>query len=128
MTVSIEFLGFSLATDPLIVTGVSLWALTLYLSLARLRQSTMESLMRWLNFAARSPHSQTASEKTHFSPEAQREFWASLLSIIPFLVSGGLCYYGIVAGLGQSWAISFGIMGVIISGIYELARANGASH
>lgn len=126
MTMSIELLGSSLAIDPLIITGISLWALTLYLSFARLRQGTMEGLIRWLDFAGRSP-SETDPEKTRLARESQREFWASLLSIVPFLLGGGLCYYGIAVGLGQSWAISFGIMGIIVSGIYELARASGAA-
>jgi hypothetical protein len=129
MTMATELLGFSLAIDPLIITGISLWALTLYLSFARLRQSTMEGLIGWLNFAGRSPvdPEQTHPKRTRLDYESQREFWASLLSIVPFLFGGGLCYYGIVAGLGQSWAISFGIMGVITGGIYELARANDIS-
>jgi phytoene dehydrogenase-like protein len=125
MMMSIELFGFSLVIDPLIVTGVSLWALTLYLSFARLRQRTMESLIRWFDFAGRSPA--TNLEKPQLSRESQREFWASLLSIVPFLFGGGLCYYSLVAGLGQSWAISFGIMGIIVGGIYELARASGAA-
>jgi hypothetical protein len=126
MTILTTFLGFSLSIDPLIITGVSLWALTLYLSFARLRQRTMEGLIRWFDFAGRSPAA-TDPEKTRLARESQREFWASLLSIVPFLFSGGLCYYGIAVGLGQSWAISFGIMGIIVSGIYELARASGAA-
>jgi phytoene dehydrogenase-like protein len=123
---SLRFLDLSLKIDPLIVTGVSLWALTLYLSFARLRQSTMEGLMRWFDFAGRS-QSDADPEKTRLARESQRELWASLLSIVPFLIGGGLCYYGLVVGLGQSWAISFGIMGIIVSGIYELARASGAA-
>jgi hypothetical protein len=126
MTMAIEFFGFSPTIDPLVATGVSLWASTLYLSFARLRQSTMDNLMQWFAFAGRS-QSATDPEKTRLARESQREFWASLLSIVPFLFGGGLCYYGIVVGLGQSWAISFGIMGIIISGIYELARASGAA-
>jgi hypothetical protein len=124
MMIFIELLGFATTIDPLIVTGVSLWALTLYLSFARLRQSTIDSLMRWFSFTERSPSN---PEKVDLSRETQREFWASLLSVVPFLFGGGLCYYGIAEGLGQSWGISFGIMGVITSGIYELARANGIS-
>jgi phytoene dehydrogenase-like protein len=128
MIMSFAFWSFLLGIDPLIITGISLWALTLYLSFARLRHNTMEGLMRWLNFGERSPQPKTASEKPHLTHELQREFWASLLSIVPFLIGGGLCYYSIVVGLGQSWAISIGLMGVILSGIYELARVNGASH
>jgi hypothetical protein len=126
MMMFIRFLNLSPTIEPLVVTGVSLWALTLYLSFARLRQGTMEGLIRWFNFAGRS-QSETDPEKTRLARESQREFWASLLSIVPFLFGGGLCYYGIAVGLGQSWAISFGIMGIIISGIYELARASGAA-
>jgi hypothetical protein len=126
MMMSLRFLDLSLKIDPLIVTGVSLWALTLYLSFARLRQGTMEGLMRWFNFAGRSL-SETDPEKNRLARESQREFWASLLSVVPFLFGGGLCYYGIAVGLGQSWAISFGLMGIIVSGIYELARASGAA-
>jgi hypothetical protein len=123
----IGFLDFLLGIDPPIVTGIGLWALTLYLSFARLRQNTMEGLIQWLNVAGRSQHSSPNPKETGPVQGSQHEFWASLLSIVPFLIGGGLCYYSIVAGLGQSWAISFGIMGVIVSGIYELARANSIS-
>jgi hypothetical protein len=119
-------LSFPQVIDPLIVTGVSLWALTLYLSLARLRQRTMERLTGWLGTLGRRS-SEPDAEKTRSDREAKREIWASLLSTVPFLIVGGLCYYGIVLELGQSWAISFGLMGAITSGIYELARASGAS-
>lgn len=126
--------GMSLGVNPLVITGVSLWALTLYLSFARLRLGLMATIMQWLDFDSRSPQELPQKRpQPVLNPEQphapQREFWASLLSIIPFLVAGGLCYYGIVVGLdlGQSWGISFGIMGALISGIYELARASGAS-
>ena len=109
--------------DPLIVTGISLWALTLYLALARLRLWTVEALRQ---LSIWSPSS-ADSERHQAAHEGQGEFWASLLSIVPFLIGGGLCYYGFVWSLGQSWAISFGIMGVILSGIYELARTSGAA-
>ncbi|MCG9891512.1 MAG: hypothetical protein MH252_10600 [Thermosynechococcaceae cyanobacterium MS004] len=131
---STVFWGMSLGVNPLVITGVSLWALTLYLSFARLRLGLMATIMQWLDFDSRSPQELTQERpQPVLNPEQphapQREFWASLLSIIPFLVAGGLCYYGIVVGLdlGQSWGISFGIMGALISGIYELARASGAS-
>ena len=115
----------ALRIDPLIVTGISLWALTLYLTLARLRQRTVEAL---LQISIRTPSPSNAdSEKVRLAREERGEFLASLLSIVPFLVGGGLCYYSFVWSLGQSWAISFGIMGVILSGIYELARTSGAT-
>jgi hypothetical protein len=118
-------LGFLRAIDPVMVTGISLWALTLYLSLARLRQRTMEGLQQWLN-AIKQP-SNSYPVQIRAVSNGQSDLWASLLSIVPFLIGGGLCHYGIALSLGQSWAISFGIMGVMLSGIYELARASGAS-
>lgn len=126
MILLLGVLSFSLRIDSLVITGIGLWALTLYLSLARLRHRTMEGLAEWLSILKRLS-SETDSEKPSAVQEANREFWASLLSIVPFLIGGGLCYYGIVLQLGQSWAISFGLMGAITSGIYELARASGAS-
>jgi hypothetical protein len=48
--------------------------------------------------------------------------WASVLSIIPFLLAGTLCDYGVELGLGASWAISMGIMACLSCGIYELGR------
>jgi hypothetical protein len=123
MTIFTGALG-ALRIDPLIVTGISLWALTLYLALARLRLWTVETLLQLnTSWSSTSPD----PEKRPSNREGQGEFWASLLSIVPFLIGGGLCYYSLVWSLGQSWAISFGIMGVILSGIYELARTSGAA-
>jgi hypothetical protein len=120
-----DFLAFSISVNPLVIFGISLWALTLYLSLARLREKITIGLGTWFNFAERSLYlSSQEFEKTRPARESQNEFWASILGIIPFLLLGGLSYYGITVGLGQSWAISVGLMGVILSGIYDLARRN----
>jgi hypothetical protein len=121
--VTIDLFAFSLYLDPLAIAGVSLWALALYLSLAGFRQSVMDGLVRWFNFAERSLYlSQEEFEQTRPARESQNAFWASVLGILPFLLLGGLCYYSLTVGLGQSWAISVGIMWVILSGLYELAR------
>jgi hypothetical protein len=120
-----DFLAFSIPIDPLVIFGISLWALTLYLSLAQLREKIATGLGAWFNFAERALYfSSQEFEKTRPARESQNEFWASILSIIPFLLLGGLSYYVITVGLGQSWAISVGIMGAILSGIYDLARRN----
>jgi hypothetical protein len=120
-----DFLAFSIPIDPLVIFGISLWALTLYLSLAQLREKIATGLGAWFNFAERTLYfSSQEFEKTRPARESQNEFWASILSIIPFLLFGGLSYYVITVGLGQSWAISVGIMGAILSGIYDLARRN----
>jgi hypothetical protein len=119
----IDLFAFSLYLDPLAIAGVSLWALALYLSLADFRQAVTDGLARWFDFAERSLYfSQEEFDQSRPARESQNAFWASILGILPFLCLGGLCYYGLTVGLGQSWAISFGIMGVMLCGLYELAR------
>jgi hypothetical protein len=102
---------------------VSLWALALYLSFAGFRQGVTDGLVRWFDFAERSLYlSQEEFDQSRPARESQNAFWASILGILPFLLLGALCYYGLTVGLGQSWAISFGIMGAMLCGLYELAR------
>ncbi len=122
---TLDFFAFSLRVDPLVIAGVGLWALVLYFIFAGFRQRMADGLMQWFNFAERSLYlSAEEFEKTRPARESQNAFWASILGVFPFLILGGFCDYGITMGLGQSWAISFGIMGTIIGGIYELARRN----
>jgi hypothetical protein len=119
----IDLSAFSLYLDPLAIAGVSLWALALYLSFAGFRQGVTDGLVRWFDFAERSLYlSQEEFDQSRPARESQNAFWASVLGILPFLLLGGLCYYSLTVGLGQSWAISVGIMWVILSGLYELAR------
>ncbi|HAG80468.1 MAG TPA: hypothetical protein DCL61_04680, partial [Cyanobacteria bacterium UBA12227] len=61
-------------------------------------------------------------ERTRKGREAQNLFYASLFSIVPFLVAGALCNYGVEITLGRSWAISMGILACMGSGVYELGR------
>lgn len=88
----------------------------------------MHQLNRWFNFAERSLYSsETEFEKTRVARESQNAFYASLLSIVPFFVVGGLCNYGVEIGLGKSWAISMGILACMGCGVYELGRRDGQS-
>jgi hypothetical protein len=45
-----------------------------------------------------------------------------MLSILPFFILGGVLNYAIEHTLGASWPISLGIIGCMVSGIYELGR------
>ncbi len=86
----------------------------------------MEQLSRWFNFAERSLYTSAEEfERTRNARESQNAFYASLLSIVPFLLAGWLCDYGIEVGLGRSWAISVGIVACIVAGVYELGRRDG---
>ncbi|MFQ3618278.1 MAG: hypothetical protein SNJ57_13585 [Cyanobacteriota bacterium] len=121
-----ELLPFRLAIDPTTVAGVGLWALALYLGFSPVSDWVMEQISRWLNFAERSLYtSQAEFERTRPAREAQNSFYASLLSVIPFVIAGvGLNYLSDVS-LGRSWSISMGILSVIGAAVYELGRRDG---
>lgn len=123
-----EILPFPIELNATAIAGSSLWSLALYLSFSSLNQWVMEQLQRWFNFAERLYTSAEEFEKTHKGREAQNVFYASIFSIVPFLVVGGLCNWGVELSLGRSWAISMGILACMGCGVYELGRRDGQSH
>ncbi|WP_427160095.1 hypothetical protein ACQFX9_29805 [Aliinostoc sp. HNIBRCY26] len=123
-----EILPFSFEIDTVAIAGASLWSLALYLGFSPLSEWVIEQLGRWFNFAERSLYtSEKEFEKTRKARESQNAFYASLFSIVPFLVIGALCNWGVEISLGRSWAISMGILACMGSGIYELGRRDGQS-
>lgn len=123
-----EIFPFRLNINPVVVAGAGLWAIALYLGFFPTSQWLVDQLSRWFNFAERSLYiSSQEFEKTRSAREAQNTFWAAIFSILPFLVLGGLCYYGLVISLGQSWAVSTGLIACIGGGVYELGRRDGQS-
>ena len=88
----------------------------------------MEQLNRWFIFAERLYSSAEELEKTRKGTEAQNVLYASIFSIVPFLVLGALCNWGVELSLGRSWAISMGILACMGCGVYELGRRDGQSH
>ena len=121
-----EIFPFGFEIDKIAIAGARLWSLALYLTFYRLRDIVTNLITRWFNFAERSLYiSQQEFEKTRQARESQNAFYASLFSIIPFLVIGGLSNWFLEISLGPSWGISIGIMACIISAIYELARQSG---
>lgn len=123
---SIEFLPFQCTIDTVVIAGACLWSLALYLGLASARELITGCLDRWFNFAERSLYtSMQEYERTRAAREAQNAFYASLLSIIPFLGAGALCNWGLEASLGRSWSVSVGILACVTCGLYELGRRQG---
>ncbi len=118
-----ELLPFRLELDTVMFAGACLWSLGLYIGLSSFREWTIEKLDRWFNFAERSLYlSVKEFERTRKARESQNAFYASLFSIVPFLLMGGLCNWGVEIGLGRSWSVSMGIMACIACGVYELGR------
>ncbi|HAA32063.1 MAG TPA: hypothetical protein DCE56_35600 [Cyanobacteria bacterium UBA8553] len=123
-----EIFPFQFALDATAIAGTSLWSLALYLGLSSLNEWVMDQLNRWFNFAERSLYTSAEEfEKTRKGREAQNAFYASVFSIVPFLIIGGLCNWGVELSLGRSWSISMGILACMGCGIYELGRRDGQS-
>ncbi|NHC36659.1 hypothetical protein [Scytonema millei] len=121
-----EMLPFTLNLDATAIAGASLWSLALYLAFSGIGDWIVHQLQRWFNFAERSLYINRAEfEKTRIARESQNAFYASLFSIVPFLIFGSLCDYGIELSLGRSWAISMGILACVSCGVYELGRRDG---
>lgn len=121
-------LPFRFDLNATAIAGSGLWSLALYLSFPAVGEWLMHQLQRWFNFAERSLYtSESEFERTRKGRESQNAFYASLFSIVPFLIIGGLCNYGIELGLGSSWAISVGILACVGCGVYELGRRDGQS-
>ncbi|MHC5822729.1 MAG: hypothetical protein ACYT04_44560, partial [Nostoc sp.] len=113
-----EILPFRFELDTIAIAGASLWSLALYLGFSRVNEWVIEQLNRWFNFAERSLYtSQSEFEKTRKARESQNAFYASLFSIVPFLVIGALLNWGLEISLGDSWGISTGILACMSAGI-----------
>jgi hypothetical protein len=124
----IEFMPFQFRLDMTMLAAISLWSLALYLGFFPISEQVMEKLTQWMNLADRSLYpSKEEFERTRSSRESLNSFYASLLSVVPFLVLGGLCNWGIESSLGRSWTISMGIIACIGCGVYELGRRDGRS-
>ncbi|MDZ8262062.1 hypothetical protein [Nostoc sp. ChiQUE01b] len=123
-----EILPFRFELDTIAIAGASLWSLALYLGFSKVNEWVIEQLNRWFNFAERSLYtSQSEFEKTRKARESQNAFYASLFSIVPFLVVGAFCNWVLEISLGESWGISTGILACMGAGIYELGRRDGES-
>lgn len=121
-----DILPFRFEIDKIAIAGSCLWSLALYLALASTREWVIDQLNRWFNFAERSLYtSETEFEKTRKARESQNAFYASLFSIVPFIIFGALSNWGLEISLGGSWGISTGILACMGAGIYELGRIDG---
>ncbi|MBE9128267.1 MULTISPECIES: hypothetical protein [unclassified Coleofasciculus] len=124
-----EIFPFQFELSATAIAGASLWALALYWGFSTLNQWVMEQLNRWFNFAERSLYTSVEEfERTRKGREAQNAFYASLFSIVPFLIVGSFCNWGVEYTLGSSWGISIGILACISGAVYELGRRDSQSN
>lgn len=125
----IDFLPFRFHIESLPIAGGSLWATGLYIGFYPLSQWVTTQLCRWLNFVDRSLYlSKEEFERTRVAREARNLFCASLISILPFLLIGSLCYVASAWGFGsRSWGVSLGMISLLVGGVYELGRRDSQS-
>ena len=122
----LEILPFRFELDKILIAGSCLWSLALYLAFSPVGEWVTEQLNRWFNFAERSLYtSQTEFEKTRKARESQNAFYASLFSIVPFIIAGTLFNWVIKISLSDSWGISTGMLACMGAGIYQLGRRDG---
>lgn len=125
---AIEIPPFQFQIDLTLLTGISLWSLALYLAFFPVSELLMEKLGDWMNRSERSLYrTQAEFDQAQAVRESMNAFYASLLSVLPFLGVGGLCNWGVALSLGQSWTISLGLIAAIGCGVYELGRRDGQS-
>lgn len=117
----LKVLPFTFELDTVAIAGACLWSLALYVSLPKVKNWITKQLSRWFNFAERSLYTRKEYEETRQVRESQNAFYASVCSIVPFLVAGAVTDWLIDLSFGSSsWAISLGIITCIISGVFAL--------
>ena len=120
----INIIPFSFELDTVQVAGSCIWSLALYIGLDSTKKWIAYQLERWFNFADGWMYTSTEEfEKTRSARESQNAFYASILSIFPFLILGAITNWAIdISFGGSSWAIALGLMTCAICGLFALAN------
>jgi hypothetical protein len=111
--------------DATTIASASLWSLALYLGFSPMVIGLETRLARWIMAAKQSSTTLNQGDHTQQHNESPIAIYANLLSILPFLLAGILCSYGVDLSLGRSWAMSLGILACVVCGVYELGRRDG---
>lgn len=119
----LDVLPFVFEIDSTKIAGACLWSLALYITFSSPKKWVTNKLVQWFNFAERTLYnSEQEYEATRPARESQNAFYASVFSIIPFLVAGGICNWLIDLSFGgSSWAIALGLMSCMLGGLLALA-------
>ena len=120
----INIIPFSFELDTVQIAGSCIWSLALYIGLDSTKKWIAYQLERWFNFAEGWMYTSTEEfEKTRPARESQNAFYASILSIFPFLILGAITNWAIDLSFGGiSWAIALGLMTCAICGLFALAN------
>ena len=120
----IDLIPFSFEIDTVDLAGSCIWSLALYVGLDSIKSWISNQLERWFNFAEGWMYTSVEEfEETRPARESQNAFYASILSIVPFLIAGVITNWVIdISFGGSSWAIALGMMTCAICGLFALAN------
>lgn len=118
----------SLSFNATAIASVGLWSLALYLGFSPIGAWLEHGLFCWLSGVDRHSTLSTDDPHTQDSHRLRVAIYANLLAMLPFLLVGLLCSFGVELSLGQSWALSLGILAAVGCGIYELGRRDGQAN
>ncbi|MEL6787904.1 MAG: hypothetical protein AAFO76_10950 [Cyanobacteria bacterium J06607_15] len=120
----INIIPFSFEIDSVSLAGSCIWSLALYIGFESGKNWISGQLERWFNFAEGWMYTNSEEfEETRAAREAQNAFYASVFSIIPFLIAGAVTNWIIDLSFGgSSWAIALGLMSCAIFGLFALAN------
>ena len=120
----INIIPFSFEIDSVSLAGSCIWSLALYIGLDSSKIWIGNQLERWFNFAEGWLYTSAEEfEETRAARESQNAFYASVFSIIPFLIAGAVTNWIIDLSFGgSSWAIALGIMTCALCGLFALAN------
>ena len=119
----INIIPFSFELDTVSLASSCIWSLALYIALDSTKKWIAHQLERWFNFAEGWLYTSVEEyEQTRPARESQNAFYASILSIIPFLIAGIITNWVVDLSFGgSSWAIALGLMTCAICGLFALA-------
>ena len=120
----INIIPFTFEIDSVSLAGSCIWSLALYIGLDSSKTWISSQLERWFNFAEGWLYtSDKEFEETRPAREAQNAFYASVFSIIPFLIAGAITNWIVdISFGGSSWAIALGIMTCALCSLFALAN------
>lgn len=120
----INIIPFSFELDSVSLAGSCIWSLALYLGLDSSRAWISKQLERWFNFAEGWLYTSPEEfEETRPARESQNAFYASVFSVVPFLVLGAITNWVIDLSFGGiSWSLALGLMTCSICGLFALAN------
>lgn len=123
----IDYFLSKLGITPTLISGISLWALAIYLCGWQLNDRLVDRLSLWLNDTDRHLYSAEMLQRRPAGWEERNQLFASVLSVFPAILAAIGMYLLLSSSLGNGWAIAFGALVGIGAGVYQLGRLDATN-